>query len=229
MNRINRKIDEFCYQHPGFGIPNLMKIIVIGTVVVYLLYLLTGYNASSIQFLTFNLNSLLHGEIWRLVTFIFVPTNFSPFWLLISLFSITLSAAPWAGVGHRQIQHLLFRRPCADPDRSCGRLPHHRRQLDVKQHILHQYVHVFAFAMLYPDATVLLLILPVKIKWLAWLDAALFAFDIVAALAQLNFVSALLPIVALLNFFLFSAKHFWAGCAAPPAGRHIRPLQNHSL
>ncbi len=87
----------------------------------------------------------------------------------------------------------------------------------------------FAFAMLYPDATVLLLILPVKIKWLAWLDAALFAFDIVAALAQLNFVSALLPIVALLNFFLFSAKHFWAGCAAPPAGRHIRPLQNHSL
>ena len=50
MNRINRKIDEFCYQHPGFGIPNLMKIIVIGTVVVYLLYLLTGYNASSIQF-----------------------------------------------------------------------------------------------------------------------------------------------------------------------------------
>lgn len=99
MNRINRKIDEFCYQHPGFGIPNLMKIIVIGTVVVYLLYLLTGYNASSIQFLTFNLNSLLHGEIWRLVTFIFVPTNFSPFWLLIRCFSITLSAAPWSGSG----------------------------------------------------------------------------------------------------------------------------------
>ena len=38
----------------------------------------------------------------------------------------------------------------------------------------------FAFAVLFPDTTVLLFfILPVKMKWLAYLDGALFAFDII--------------------------------------------------
>ena len=37
----------------------------------------------------------------------------------------------------------------------------------------------FAFATLYPEMQVLLFgILPLKVKWLAWLDAAMFAFDI---------------------------------------------------
>ena len=204
MNRINRKIDEFCYQHPGFGIPNLMKIIVIGTVVVYLLYLLTGYNASSIQFLTFNLNSLLHGEIWRLVTFIFVPTNFSPFWLLISLFFYYFIGSTlereW-GTAKFNIYYFGGLVLTLIAVVAASLITGVSWTLSSTYYI--NMSMFFAFAMLYPDATVLLLILPVKIKWLAWLDAALFAFDIVAALAQLNFVSALLPIVALLNFFLF--------------------------
>ena len=62
LHRINRKIDEFCRAHPGFGIPNLMKIIVIGTALVYVLYMLTGYNASAISFLSFDLAHLLRGE-----------------------------------------------------------------------------------------------------------------------------------------------------------------------
>lgn len=61
LNRINRKIDEFSYRHPNFGIPNLMKIIVIGTALVYLLYLLTNYSYDAISFLSFNLSAVLHG------------------------------------------------------------------------------------------------------------------------------------------------------------------------
>ena len=207
MNRINRKIDEFCYKHPGFGIPNLMKVIVIGTVVVYLLYLLTGNNVSAIQFLSFDLNSLLHGEIWRLATFIFVPSNFSPFWLLISLFFYyfignTLERE-W-GTAKFNIYYFGGLVLTLIAVVSASLITGVSWTLTSTYYI--NMSMFFAFAMLYPDATVLLLILPVKIKWLAWLDAALFAFDIIAALAQLNFVSALLPIVALLNFFLFFSE-----------------------
>ena len=62
----------------------------------------------------------------------------------------------------------------------------------------------FAFAVLFPNAQVLLFfIIPVKMKWLAYLDGALFAFDIISAVGQHNWGGVVLPIVALLNFAVF--------------------------
>ena len=64
----------------------------------------------------------------------------------------------------------------------------------------------FSFATLYPDMQVLLYgIIPLKVKWLAWLDAALFAYEIVMNLLGGYFAYALLPLVAMLNYFVF----FW--------------------
>ena len=64
----------------------------------------------------------------------------------------------------------------------------------------------FAFATLYGDMQVLLFfILPIKVKWLAWIDAAMFAWAVLSSLLTGNFVDALLPIVAILNYFIF----FW--------------------
>ena len=64
----------------------------------------------------------------------------------------------------------------------------------------------FAFATLYPDMRVLLYrILPLKVKWLAWVDAALFAFDIGHYFMNGNWVQGMVPIVAILNYFIF----FW--------------------
>ena len=37
MKAVSRWLDRFCYDHPNFGIPNLMKYIVIGNVMVYFL------------------------------------------------------------------------------------------------------------------------------------------------------------------------------------------------
>ncbi len=73
-------VERFCARHPRFGIPNLMRYIVIGNVVVYFLSMLSrNTDAAALDFLAFNLNSLLHGEIWRIVTYIFVPEYSSPF------------------------------------------------------------------------------------------------------------------------------------------------------
>ena len=87
MKKIYDAVERFCARHPRFGIPNLMRYIVIGNVGVYSLPIRSSKaDATALDFLVFNLNGLLHGEVWRLVTFVFVPEYFSPFALIISLY-----------------------------------------------------------------------------------------------------------------------------------------------
>lgn len=82
-----------------------------------------------------------------------------------------------------------------------------------------------AFAALYPDAQVLLLFfIPIKVKWLAWADAALFAVDILSALFRLDFVSALIPVIALLNFLVF----FWSDLSGAFGRQRQRVRHQHS-
>ena len=207
MKKLYDGVQRFCAAHPRFGIPNLMRVIVIGNVAVYVLMLLTQANdANALSFLTFNLNALLHGEVWRLVTFVFVPAYSSPFALLISLYFYY-----WIGSTlERQWGTAKFNLYYIS-----GTL------LTVLGVVLASlitgnpyltaagtgYVNLsmfFAFAFLFPDTTVLLFfILPVRMKWLAYLDGALFAFDIIKAIGAHNWAGVVLPIVALLNFAVF--------------------------
>ena len=207
MKKLYDGVQRFCAAHPRFGIPNLMRVIVIGNVAVYVLMLLTQANdANALSFLTFNLNALLHGEVWRLVTFVFVPAYSSPFALLISLYFYY-----WIGSTlERQWGTAKFNLYYIS-----GTL------LTVLGVVLASlitgnpyltaagtgYVNLsmfFAFAFLFPDTTVLLFfILPVKMKWLAYLDGALFAFDIIKAIGAHSWAGVVLPIVALLNFAVF--------------------------
>ena len=61
-----------------------------------------------------------------------------------------------------------------------------------------------AFAFLFPDTRLLLFFfIPVKIKWLAWLDIAVFVIGIIQSLLVGSWLGAILPVVALLNFLGF--------------------------
>ena len=63
---------------------------------------------------------------------------------------------------------------------------------------------LLAFAFLFPDTRLLLFFfIPVKIKWLAWLDIAVFVIGIIQSLLAGNWLGAILPVVALLNFLVF--------------------------
>ena len=58
----------------------------------------------------------------------------------------------------------------------------------------------FSFATLFPDMQVLLFfIIPIKIKWLAYIDAIYFLLAVVTTKFPIN----LLPIVAMLNYVIF--------------------------
>ena len=207
LNKLRDAVDRFCARHPRFGIPNLMLYIVIGNVAVYLLSVLTRSNdIGALNFLAFSLGGLLRGEVWRIITFVFVPEYTSPFWLIVSLYfyywiGSTLERE-W-GTARFNLYYLS------------GTL------LTVLGAVLSSlitgqygllvagttYVNLsmfLAFAVLFPNVQVLLFfILPVKMKWLAWVDGALFALGIVTSLFNGNWTGVILPIVALLNFLVF--------------------------
>ena len=64
-------LDRFCARHPKFGIPNLMMYIALGNVAIGLIDNFSSYPLSAALF--FLRSAIFQGEVWRLVTFIFVP------------------------------------------------------------------------------------------------------------------------------------------------------------
>lgn len=212
MRAIENRIYRFCREHPRFGIPNLMNVIVIGTVIVYLLDLFSGNMASSL--ICFSSHAIRHGQLWRLVTFVFQPVNSYPLFFALSLYFYwwigTTLEREW-GTSYFNCFYLL------------GMV------LNIVFGLVAGYASVtylnmslfFAFAALYPDMRVLLVFIPVKIKWLAWADAVLFAVSVLTSLIRLDLAGALLPIIAILNFIIF----FW-GDLADKLGYHKERLQH---
>ena len=220
LKKLNRAVDRFAYNHPNFGIPNLMKYIVIGNAIVYFLIVFAGYGA--VSFLAFDWNAILHGEIWRLVTFIFFPGFYSlnqAIWLVFFLhlyYMIGTTLEREWGTAKFNLYYISGVVLTVITGAVIG-------LLSGGAHITGaDYVNqsmFFAFAMLYPETRFLLFFfIPVKVKWLAWFDAALFALAVVQSLLRGNILGALLPIIALLNFIVF----FWTNITDEIAWRRGR-------
>ena len=77
MRSIDIWFDRFCRKHPRLAIPNLMMYIVIGTAFVYILDQFGPFPIS--EYLAFNPYYIIHGQVWRLITFIFIPLDDNPF------------------------------------------------------------------------------------------------------------------------------------------------------
>ena len=84
MKSILKQVDRFCYRHPRFGVPNLMIYIVIGNLIVWLFGLMDTTN-TLYALLLFDAEKILHGQIWRLVTFLLIPQSTSILWLALSI------------------------------------------------------------------------------------------------------------------------------------------------
>ena len=65
-----RLVDRFCYNHPNFGIPNLMRYLTIANVVFWILGM---SNTTLLGYLSFDAGLILRGQVWRLITFMAYP------------------------------------------------------------------------------------------------------------------------------------------------------------
>lgn len=205
MRKLNHAIDRFCILHPNFGVRNLMLYIVVSNVAVYLLDSFSRGTLSNL--LSFSLAALLRGQVWRLVTFILVPDAGGAISLLISCYFYY-----WIGTSlERQWGTAKF---------SCyyfggailtllgavlvSLLTGISFPLSGTYYV--NFAMFLAFAALWPEAQVLLFfIIPIRIKYLAYLDLALFAFNTVTYIINGVWFYSILPVTALLNFAVF----FW--------------------
>ena len=189
-------IERFCYRHPNFGIPNLIKYITIANVI---FWLIGAVNPTLLSYLSFNPALILRGQIWRIVTFALYPPStgilaFIAFYFYYMIgstlerywgtaqFNIYFFTGIILTVLYGFIMYFVFR---------------------INFNLTAEYIYLsmfFSFAVLFPNMQVLLFyFIPIKIKYLAYLDAALFIYSVFTT----SFPANLLPVVAVLNFLIF--------------------------
>ena len=204
MRKLNDAIDRFCALHPRFGIPGLMRFIVGGNVMIYLLSMFAG--AGTLDFLALYPAAVLRGEIWRIVTYVFLPTN-SGIWLLIScVFYYWLGGALeniWGSAKFTlyYVSGMILTALGA----ILGFL------IDGISIPIYGATYVntamfVAYAMMAPDAMVrIYFVIPIKMKWVAWFEMAVYAVQVLRYAFKGLWGMALIPVVAMRNLFVFFA------------------------
>lgn len=193
LYRLERKFGRY-------AIPNLMVYICLTMLAVFLLDAIVGIPVSSL--ISLNRAALLRGQVWRLLTFIFVPPASGVITILFALyFYYFIGSGLESAWGAFQFNVYYL----------CGMLGAIIAAL-VSGWGNNTYLNLslfLAFAQLFPDHQVLLFFfIPVKVKYLAYLDWALFALSFITGLLMRDWSTCMAIIMSLLNFFLFFGPGF---------------------
>jgi len=210
LNKLNRAVDRFAYSHPNFGISNLMRIVLGGQLLIFLLSMFLP-NTAALSFLTFDLAHLLKGEVWRLVTWVFMPTSYQPLTFVISLFcyySIGITLERSWGTAKFNLYYFSGIAVSVLAVVLASLISGFWGWSLASPASLHMTLFM-ALATLYPEAVfnlwVIVFPIRVKAKWLAIFYTVFFIFGLVDAVFRLDVVGIVLPIVSVLNFLVF----FW--------------------
>lgn len=194
-----------------YAIPNLMFYIIIMYGAGFVLNLInpTFYY----QYLSLDAAAILHGQIWRIITFMIQPPSTSLIFIIFALYlyymiGVELERA-WgafrfnlyffSGVIFHVIAEILVYLFTG-------------MSLPIDTWYLNMSLF-FAFAALYPDVKFLLFfIIPIKVKWLALFDGAYFVYTIILAFLPsyggstfgvIYKANAVAAVVSILNFIIF--------------------------
>ena len=203
-----RLVERFAYRHPRFGIPNLMRYICIGNVGFWILGVLLK-NYVLLSYITFDAQAILHGQVWRLISFMFYPISGSMLLALLAFYFYY-----WMGSTLEQywgtVQFSIYILLGWLFTVVYGFLVYFITGSSPQITGYYLYMSMFfAFATLFPEMQVMLfMIIPIKMKWLALVDALYFAAEILLGMPA--FPQNLLPLVAVLNYFVFFGAELWS-------------------
>lgn len=197
-----------------FAIRDLMVYIIGITGLVY--FLSYAYpESSAISKLWLDPYLIMKGEVWRLISFIFIPPSASVLWIIFILYFYYIVGT---GLEHEwgsfRFNVYYF----------TGVIGTVIGAFIAGQGSTALYLNLslfLAFAYIYPNFEILLFfVLPVKVKYLAWLNWAFIAFTILTAPLPAK-VAAL---VSVMNYFLFFGKDILAKTSSFQRRRHFRSL-----
>lgn len=210
-------IDTLERRFGGHAIPGLIRIIVAFNALVFILYKL---NPSYIYLLNLDPGLVLHGQVWRLFSYIFIP-QLGGFlgsdvlgvilylWFLWfvgdgleeAMGSFRVNLFYFIGMAGTTVAAFFF-------------------GSNFSSAMLNASLF-FAFARFYPDVQIYVLyILPVKVKWMAWV----FGLFLILGFIMNGMSYRMAVIVALANYLIFFGPEIWreAGHRAEVAQRRKR-------
>lgn len=190
MYRLERKLGRYAIPHVMYFVTGIM-------LAVFAADLVLGGMVSPM--LTFSRALLLRGQVWRLVTFIFLPPNSSVLWIVFSLYFYCLMGnaleSAWG-----TFQFNLFY--------LCGIIGSILAGL-ITGYSVNHFLNMslfFAYAAVFPENQLMLFfVLPIKVKWLALVDAAYFAFMFIVG----GWSTKVAILFSLLNIWLFFGSDFF--------------------
>lgn len=194
-----------------YAISSVMKYIIIFQVIgFFLLYM--GDNIFA-QYFALDASKILDGQIWRMATFIMEPPSTSPIFVIFAFYLYyMIGESLEAAWGAFRFNLYLF-----------GGIIFHIIAAFLTYFVTGfslplgtTYLNLslfFAFAALYPNVKFLLFfVIPIKVKYLAWFNAAFFAITVVQGFAFTSdsyiyelyeLSNAICALVSVLNFLLF--------------------------
>ncbi len=184
------------------AIPGLVNIIAGFQVAVWIL---SKFQPDFLAWLTLNKVMILRGEVWRLVTFVFLPGQDHPIWMLVAVMLLLtvgrVLEETWGafrvnlyvlgGIFFAAVGVLLQQQWTLDVGAMCS--------------LWFGMSIFFAFACVVPNYEILLfMILPLKVKYIAMLGGAKLLLDFIDSEAL-----RVPMIFSLLNFFIACGPTFW--------------------
>lgn len=193
-----------------FAVPNLMLVIVIGMGIVFVADMFfPDYNI--ISYLVMRPSLIMQGEVWRVLTFIFVPVPTTPILVVLALyFQYFIGSAMESAWGAYKFGVFYFISIIATVIGGFalyfiwGAVSPSAAQFVAMDNYWLNLSLFIAFAILYPNMQVrLFFIIPIKVKWLAIIDAVAFAVSLTLGFVFGNWNTVVAIIAALLNLALF--------------------------
>jgi hypothetical protein len=203
------------YRYRWTGIQNLM-IYLCGTMVIIFLAQFISPSLPLYQYMFLFRDLVLRGQVWRVITFVFLPSS-------TSLLSFLLTTYCYFLVGTTLEQHwgsfrLTVYYLCGVVGAIiAGMIGGYGTTIFLNLSLF------MVFATLFPEVRMLLFfIIPIKAKYIAYIDLLFFAYYFITG----DWSSRLAIIFALLNYFLFLGPRFFRQIKSDLASLRIRSSWN---
>ena len=220
FNKLERKFGKYAIKDLTI---KLMIVYAVGYAIC-----LVGSQASSSfvsDYLTFNPYLILHGQIWRLITWILIPlqNNFLLYAITIFLFYLPIGRTMESAWGDFKYTlylliglistiivgfilyfgYLAYGTLLGADSSVWGGIVGQAIGLSVIPYYFTMSIF-FAYAATFPDATVLLMFLiPIQMKWLGIAYAALYGYSIIADIINANWIGVGIIVASLVPFIIF--------------------------
>ena len=187
-------LDKLERKFRKFSIPNLMNLILVGMAVVFLsdIFLSVQYGTTLSSYLYFSRSAIFHGEVWRILSFLFIPINSSPIWILFSMYFYWLIGSglerEW-GSFRFNVFYL------------CGAIGTILSGL-ITGYVGNTYLNFslfLAFACTFPEMQFLLIFIPIRAKYLGMMYGALLVYSFLTG----GIIAKIEIVVSMLNFIIF--------------------------